>query len=181
MDELTHDLMKLPIRLPSGHAIDKTSLDKYLNQQKLTNENSFYSGVDPFTQIQFSAMYKPIIDDRLKAKIDQFLLNNKISNNEIVNKKRKYVDEQLLTSPIIQDANVLVSLTKENFKKQIKLDNDSASCMCCLNKTRLNLYKIISCQHMFCKDCVINIKNFCIICKGSFKSSDVVNLMLSKD
>ena len=186
LDELTNEIMTLPFRLPSGHVIDKSSLDKYLNEQKLTNENIFYSGVDPFTQIKFSSNYKPFIDDQLKAKIDKFLFENKVSKTDILNddvsmvRKRKLIvdeDDIKISNKNYYTAN---SQSSENFSKHVKLfdeKNEKTSCMCCLNKPNLNLmYEINSCNHIFCRDCVFKIKNLCIVCKSSFKTSDVVNI-----
>ena len=186
LDELTHELMQLPIRLPSGHTIDNSSLEKYLNEQKLVNENNYYSGVDPFTQIQFSNSYKPCIDDKLKGQIDKFLFDNRISKSElyndevVVSKKRKLNESEDALKLDSREA-IFNSHSNTNFSKHLKFDdknkNSSTACMCCLNKPNLNLlYEIRCCKHVFCRDCVFKIKNICIVCKCSFMTSDVENI-----
>ncbi len=174
LDELTHELMRLPILLPSGHKIDKTSLDRYLNEQKQANDD-FYNGVDPFTRVAFSAHYKPIVEDRLKGKIDQFLLDGSTS------KKRKLDD-------IIDDHDGIrggdrVTIEKQFVNKQFKKDIDLQliSCVCCLNRNNLNLYEICLCKHIYCRHCVLKLKDLCFICKKQFKTSDVVSLKCSND
>jgi len=71
LDSITHCLMVLPMTLPSGHHVDRTTLEKC--------QDSFaaWGGQprDPFTGKLFTEKIKPVFNAGLKSRIDSFLLN----------------------------------------------------------------------------------------------------------
>ena len=72
LDSITHCLMLLPMTLPSGHHVDRSTLGKC--------QDSFaaWGGQprDPFTGKLFSERVKPVFNAGLKSRIDSFLLNS---------------------------------------------------------------------------------------------------------
>ena len=72
IDSITHCLMLLPMTLPSGHHVDRTTLDKC--------QDSFaaWGGQprDPFTGKLFSEKFKPVFNAGLKSRIDSYLLKS---------------------------------------------------------------------------------------------------------
>jgi len=70
LDSITHCLMLLPMTLPSGHHVDRSTLDKC--------KDSFaaWGGQprDPFTGKLFTARVQPVFNAALKSRIDSFLL-----------------------------------------------------------------------------------------------------------
>lgn len=72
LDSLTYEIMSLPMILPSGKIIDKSSLDRHAQ-----NEESWgRTPSDPFTGVPFTSQHKPILNVVLKSQIDRFLLQN---------------------------------------------------------------------------------------------------------
>lgn len=72
MDPLTFLLMTVPMMLPSGNTIDKTTLEKYAAEE----EKHGRLPSDPFTGIVFQGSKVPIPNTSLKARIDTYLLKN---------------------------------------------------------------------------------------------------------
>ena len=69
LDELTFEIMNIPMLLPSGHMVDRSTLDK-------TQEADLTYGrppTDPFTGVPFSDIHQPKFHPHTKAQIDQFL------------------------------------------------------------------------------------------------------------
>lgn len=71
LDPLTLEAMRFPILLPSGHNIDRSTLDKHVKSQSEYG----HAASDPFTGIPFSESHKPIPNVKLKARIDEFNLS----------------------------------------------------------------------------------------------------------
>ena len=67
LDELTYDVMIIPMLLPSGHYVDQSTIDKCKETDLL------YARLpsDPFTGVQFTESYKPQFCAHLKAEIDK--------------------------------------------------------------------------------------------------------------
>lgn len=72
LDEITYEIMALPMILPSGKLIDNSSLVKHNEQEEKWGRLPS----DPFTGQIFTDSRKPILDVRLKSQIDTFLLQN---------------------------------------------------------------------------------------------------------
>jgi hypothetical protein len=191
VDELTHEIMKMPIKLPSSKYIDKTTLDKYLAEEKLNNMNH-QAAKDPFTRVAFTANYKPLIDETLKSKIDRFLFDNQgkrlAYKSESPCKLRKKSVEKIVTR---EDLKRNLSLISMDYFKNNELENDSTptnskklkqspqqSCCCCLNlkNPQLGFYELQTCKHVYCRNCLVSLNRKCLVCKVSFKSSQVINV-----
>ena len=72
LDEITCEIMMVPMLLPSGHHVDQTTIDKFS-----AVENSWgRPSADPFTGVAFTSTVKPIFCPRLKVQIDEFLSKN---------------------------------------------------------------------------------------------------------
>ena len=72
LDQLTFEVMALPVRLPSGNVIDEKTLERFNREQASLGR----SPSDPFTWKIFTADHKPLYDVSLKARIDHYLLLN---------------------------------------------------------------------------------------------------------
>lgn len=168
IDELTHEMMRLPIRLPSNKYIDKSTLDKYISEKEKMKEQI----VDPFTRLPFSASHKVIIDEVLKSRIDKFLFDNRSA---------RLVAQ---TSPPPRK-----SVTRSDFpqpaSKRLKCDGDVKRvfvCQLCLNKkdaqcsSTIPYYQLDTCKHVFCRSCLITSENVCLKCKLAFRNSQVTNV-----
>ena len=168
IDELTHEMMRLPIRLPSNKYIDKSTLDKYVSEKEKMKEQI----VDPFTRLPFSASHKVIIDEVLKSRIDKFLFDNRSA---------RLVAQ---TSPPPKK-----SVTRSDFpqpaSKRLKCDGDVKRvfvCQLCLNKrdvqssSAIPYYQLDTCKHVFCRSCLITSENVCLKCKLAFRNSQVTNV-----
>ncbi|XP_071506507.1 RING finger protein 37-like [Diadema antillarum] len=70
-DPITCEVMVIPILLPSGHTVDKDTLDKHNRIEATWGRPQN----DPFTGVPFSSVSKPIPNVNLKARIDKFLLS----------------------------------------------------------------------------------------------------------
>uniref|UniRef100_A0A2C9LFD6 U-box domain-containing protein n=1 Tax=Biomphalaria glabrata TaxID=6526 RepID=A0A2C9LFD6_BIOGL len=117
LDSLTWEVMTIPILLPSGKNIDKSTLDTYIAHESVCCKKPR----DPFTGIEFSDSIKPLPNLALKARIDQFLMKN--SSDQIIGTvprtvsdglrtllgKRKVtgqrVNQNLLSTPCISDVD----------------------------------------------------------------------------
>ncbi|XP_003741853.1 RING finger protein 37 [Galendromus occidentalis] len=67
LDPITFSVMTIPVALPSGNAVDQSTLDKHV-----ANENRWgRPASDPFTGVALTS--KPIVITELKSRIDHFL------------------------------------------------------------------------------------------------------------
>ena len=71
LDIITHEMMTVPITLPSGHVIDEKTLNQYVQNEAEWGRPSN----DPFTKIFFDRNYQPTPNLELKIKIDLVLQN----------------------------------------------------------------------------------------------------------
>ena len=62
--------MDVPMLLPSGQYVDRSSLDNYNQIEAKWGR----SANDPFTGLAFTETKKAIFDDKLKSRIDTFVL-----------------------------------------------------------------------------------------------------------
>ena len=70
LDGLTCEIMAMPVRLPSGNAVDECTVERFAKQEAAWGR----SASDPFTAQPISASHRPVYDTALKARIDSFLL-----------------------------------------------------------------------------------------------------------
>lgn len=178
VDELTHDMMRMPIKLPSQKYIDKSTLDIYLSEKRKINEKE----KDPFTCVEFSSTYKPIIDEELKSKIDKFMFENHDcvlvfkanESNESEKRKLNSVEANLSEFCGVL-ANDFEGFQTRRPVKKIKSDlNSCNSCLNVKNSARA-LYELSSCKHVFCRHCLLAMNNKCRICKRHFKNNQIVH------
>ena len=69
LDALTHDLMLIPMLLPSGFLIDRSTLEKCVAEDQRWSRPAR----DPFTLIPFDQTSEPVVAEQLKIRIDRFL------------------------------------------------------------------------------------------------------------
>ena len=146
IDSITQEIIRLPIRLPSSNLIDKSTLDRYMEEQIKNKEIV----KDPFTNMPLDKNSLKI-DDNLKSKIDHFLLDN--------NKSLSQID----------------SASTGNSKKRKSNEQYCSLCLNSKSIGK-NFYEITNCTHLFCRTCLINLNKICIICKKSFDNSQVVKI-----
>lgn len=73
LDPITLEMMRFPVLLPSGHTVDRSTLDKHVKSQAdFGNPPS-----DPFTGIAFCDSSKPFPNVKLKVRIDNYCLHYK--------------------------------------------------------------------------------------------------------
>lgn len=71
-DALTYEIMAIPMTLPSGSTIDKSTLEKFIE-----NEASYgRHPSDPFTGLKFNQSRKPVLNIALKSRIDMYLIKH---------------------------------------------------------------------------------------------------------
>ncbi|GFO48415.1 RING finger protein 37 [Plakobranchus ocellatus] len=89
IDPITCEVMSIPMLLPCGKNVDKSSLDRFFDCEEI------YGRVprDPFTGVVFSNTRKPLPNIALKSRIDQFLIKH--SNNKATASVARTVDSHL--------------------------------------------------------------------------------------
>ncbi|XP_019626265.1 PREDICTED: RING finger protein 37-like [Branchiostoma belcheri] len=70
LDEITLELMALPMMLPSGHSVDQSTLDKHSQSEEVWGRPPS----DPFTGVPYTRNSYPVPNTALKVRIDKFLL-----------------------------------------------------------------------------------------------------------
>lgn len=75
LDQITYELMTVPLLLPSGHNIDTVTLEKHIAAERSWGRMPS----DPFTGKIFSDTSKPVPNSALKVRIDKFLLTSAIN------------------------------------------------------------------------------------------------------
>ena len=90
LDSLTSSMMDVPMVLPCGQFIDRKTLDKYVgNEEKFGRKPN-----DPFTGKPFSNTSYPIFDGKLKARIDEYVLNKNGISIASLREKRKHENKR---------------------------------------------------------------------------------------
>lgn len=148
IDELTFEVMALPMTLPSGKTIDQDTLEKHIE-----NERSFgRKPCDPFTGLKFTETRKPVLNVALKSRIDMFLLHN--------------MDNSLTFSVKRTLGRDVDKISGKRFKKS---DLEVKCGICGLKDT---LY-LIPCQHFYCRACLLNLNSYyCNVCQTEFTKTD---------
>jgi len=72
LDEITHEIMVIPMVLPSGKIVDRSTIEKCNESQAV------YGGLsrDPFSGLVYTSKSKPMFNASLKSRIDNFLVHN---------------------------------------------------------------------------------------------------------
>lgn len=179
-DDLTYEIMSIPMTLPSGKTVDQSTLEKHVS-----NEISFgRKPCDPFTGVKFSNTLKPVLNVALKSRIDMFLLQNShrgelpkvkqilggggqssSSSNGNNKRKRESVDELDELISKVKGSPGFLDFTSENGHKNL--------CSKCKVKTS-TMYEI-PCKHLYCRTCILIICRDlkCSVCEKTFKKNDV--------
>lgn len=169
-DALTDELMIVPITLPCGKNVDKATLDKMAENDRMWRRLPS----DPFTGIPFSAQSQPIPNNALKLLIDDFIVKNHLnmSPDQLPNRRivggysskpsRLALDETIEPSskrPRLEAIDCAFKL-KSNIVKDSVLCSDPPL-----------LYQI-SCGHLMCRAHLMIFKSQtfvdCISCGSSF-------------
>lgn len=114
LDSLTYEIMSLPMILPCGKIIDKSSLDRHAQ-----NEESWgRPPSDPFTGVAFTTQHKPILNVALKSQIDRFLLQNKHQP------ETKSVPRTVGYGSVARKRSYLPYFSYNSYEKKIKTTNE---------------------------------------------------------
>lgn len=175
LDEITCEIMTIPMILPSGKAVDQRTIERHNQQEETWGRQPS----DPFTGLVYTDTRKPIFNAALKSSIDQFLIKHSDSNKfqhlprtvgsnfratitgrtphlHPIAKKRKLESEspELNLSCTSLEAAVRKALatTTRYTLPQVTIEPDTA-CHSCM-KTLGSFYKINSCKHLICRDCL---------------------------
>ncbi|XP_017778299.1 PREDICTED: RING finger protein 37 [Nicrophorus vespilloides] len=198
-DALTFEIMAIPMTLPSGHTVDKSSLEKCVGNEA----NYGRQGSDPFTGLPFTDARKPVLNVGLKTRIDMYLLQNshrketfsvgrtvgvkrKIEMKSVVPIKRTIIDAIQCSSSnyISNDDGPSLSLEEaiakatnsENFIRFTEIEKivPEIKNECALCKVATNLYSL-PCKHLFCRRCLLSSTKdqICKECKTAFSKKDV--------
>ena len=73
LDSITHSLMSLPMTLPSGHLVDRSTVERCEDMFRARGAQPR----DPFTGKLLSESYKPTFNAALKSRIDRFVLTRR--------------------------------------------------------------------------------------------------------
>ncbi|XP_065079969.1 RING finger protein 37 [Ochlerotatus camptorhynchus] len=177
LDELTCDIMTIPMILPSGKLVDQMTIEKH-NQEE---EKWGRQASDPFTSLIYTEMRKPMFNAALKSRIDQFLIKHSdstkfqqlprtvgtnlrsMTTNSIhyvstcVSRKRKLESEhpELDYSCSSLEVAVRKALSTATRYTLSAVDEEQSlnSCHSCM-KSLGCFYRIISCKHLICRDCL---------------------------
>uniref|UniRef100_A0A3Q4BGF6 Uncharacterized protein n=1 Tax=Mola mola TaxID=94237 RepID=A0A3Q4BGF6_MOLML len=70
LDPITQEVMLLPMLLPSGVSVDRTTLEEHQKREATWGR----APNDPFTGVPFTSTSQPLPNPQLKSRIDHFLL-----------------------------------------------------------------------------------------------------------
>jgi hypothetical protein len=144
LDPLTTEIMCLPMTLPSGNTIDKSTLEKYTQAEAVWNRGPN----DPFTGRFFFRDSQPILNLSLKARIDDFLTLNhdKLSRDDQPGKRTVGGEASSGKSSRLVEAvasnNLLIMERKSS-------DLECVACSCVHDRNEI-LYKL-PCSHLICR------------------------------
>ena len=166
LDSLTCKRMDIPMLLPCGQYVDRSSLDNYNEIEAKWGR----SPNDPFTGLVFTDARKAIFDDKLKARIDSFVLG--IAPKPVC-KVRKTEEKEIefkgqsldsIYEQILQGRPRILGQKKKNLCQNCGGDSDLYKGECLKN-----------CQEtiFMCRHCLISLKNFpkCSKCSKTWTRS----------
>lgn len=113
IDPITCEIMTLPVVLPSGHTVDQSTIEKYIETE--ASWGRFPN--DPFTGVLFKSDQKPVPNSSLKVRIDQFLIKN---NNLFSHIPRTVGNKQCQNSINLKTSSLLASDAKMEAMQGIK-------------------------------------------------------------
>ena len=155
IDSITNEIMIDPILLPSGHSIDKTTLDKYLSEES----KWLRAPSDPFTQLLFTSERQPKPNSILRQRIDTFLSEQcgHFSDERLESsKRRRIVGSNWLNSETLVSSKLVMSDVPEKARAQVKESTINANQLCveCLRSHPISEYSVLYklfCNHLICR------------------------------
>lgn len=199
LDSITQDILNLPYVLPSGAVVDETTLQKHKRYEEIYGRLPS----DPFTWIPFSPESCPKFEPSLKMRLDEFKMKNsheiEIRNSgrsigkrltgepststsgssSHLSKKIKICRETKSLEDIIQSIyrnNQISIFTKPSTSNE--QNQNLPECFKCKKREAINLYKILSCNHIFCKTCLTQLNSICLVCSKIFENKNVEKINL---
>lgn len=196
LDAITYELLVMPYILPSGAIVDETTLEKH----KRTEESYGRLPSDPFTGVYYTSDSQPKFDTSLKMRLDEFKLKHsheidvKNSGRTVgrrtecqpstsssvshISKKIKLGNESSLDELIqsIYKSNQITNFTTPKSSHESSSKSSTNICKSCENSS--NIYKLTTCDHLFCKDCLLKLNSSCSVCKTNFENKNVIKFHL---
>lgn len=198
LDSITMDILNLPYILPSGAIVDETTLQKHKKREECYGR---YPS-DPFTGVLFNANSEPKFDAALKNRLDEFKLkysheieiknsgrsvgrkeklcepstskqfNNHISKKIKLNRESSSIDD--IIQSIYRNKQISSFINPQQPQSSINV------CAKCNSKDNIVLYQIqiSTCNHIFCKKCLVQSNSICSACSTVFENRHVVKLNL---
>lgn len=71
LDSITCEMMQLPMLLPSGQNIDRTTLQRWIKDLSIKGKGP----CDPFTGVVFTETNRPIFNTALKIRLDKYMVD----------------------------------------------------------------------------------------------------------
>ncbi|XP_037339485.2 RING finger protein 37 isoform X2 [Pungitius pungitius] len=78
LDQITQEVMLLPMLLPSGVSVDSTTLEEHQKSEATWGR----APNDPFTGVPFTSTSQPLPNPQLKSRIDRFILQKGIMRRD---------------------------------------------------------------------------------------------------
>lgn len=200
VDAITQEILVMPFVLPSGNVIDETTLEKHNRHEETYGRLPS----DPFTGLIYTANSQAKFDSALKVRLDDFKMKNSQeieiqqsgrtlgkkpdepvastsgynATNGHISKKIKFnessnLDLDTLISSIYRNKQVSIFTKPKDTRIE---ENRWTCCKCKTNAT--SFYRITNCNHVFCKPCLIQLKEICGDCEKPFESKDVIKINL---
>lgn len=185
LDAITCEIMSLPMTLPSGKCVDRTTLERH---QTTLASSWGRQPSDPFTGLPFTTVRRPLLNAALKSQIDRFLLQHQHRSDlravprtvgtvaSAAPKRRADVEHQAVAKSSRgadnrQQQDPPLATSSASLPD---VASGSASCGDC-GDSRV-LYTIRTCTHSICRSCLLLAKLWCARCERPFQRSDVVRL-----
>lgn len=153
LDSITHSLMRLPMTLPSGHLVDRETVERCEDMFRTRGAQPR----DPFTGRLFSQAHRPVFNADLKARIDRFLLTrrsappggqtlgNAQSIEKFLNEKQdpaRMREKRKLSCDIVQSELVTLSSSSDKEETEDDLEHDNIDLNEALKRTLAKRKKI---------------------------------------
>lgn len=181
LDAITCEPMQLPMVLPSGKFVDRSTLVKHEN----TIASWGRPASDPFTGLPFNAQRRPVLHAALKAKIDQYMLQHQDSDE--VRKIPRTVGTVTATGQVHSQQP-----KRKRSRDDSDIDEPGHSRRRCVACSRSHsgddaiLYTLRTCQHVMCRQCLLAAsakhrastveRQHCKLCDMPFEGSDVIRV-----
>lgn len=200
LDSITHELLVMPFILPSGNIVDQSTIEKHNKNEEVYGRLPS----DPFTGMIYTCDNQPKFNAALKARLDDFKTKNcelievkqsgrtigKVSESRPSTSSSSYVNNSNnghISKKIKLQGNDLDSIISEMYKNnqvsiftkpipKTETEENYKKCQKCELQKDNNFYRIDLCDHIFCRNCIIEMKINCFHCKFPFEKKNVVRL-----